>query len=227
LLLLKKFQASSSSSSSSSSSLLSSFQSNILPARTVELVELSGNSALRYEIVNLEKLDEATIRFLENNALQRVAMALRSLVVDEIARSALQKVHVVRIENVASLAEGAAKLENGVLVSQGNFAQLSSCPSDVLLYRTLDEALGISFARMRVRVEQQLKTREKEIFDELGPKVALLPEWSTFTTTPSLEFLDNVGGLRLLMALRTAAADPTSKSMVASAIKTVVFRNVR
>jgi len=56
--------------------------------------------------------------------------------------------------------------------------------------------------------------------------VRLRPELDTFTTVASLEFLDNVGGLRLLMALRTCAFDATSKRMVANAIKTVTFRNV-
>ena len=66
----------------------------------------------------------------------------------------------------------------------------------------------------------------EKILDELGAHAILKPEWATFTTTASLEFLDNVGGLRLLMALRSAAADPTAKSMVAAAVKSVVFRNV-
>jgi hypothetical protein len=51
---------------------------------------------------------------------------------------------------------------------------------------------------MRNRVcNEQLPTREKEILNELGAKVTLRPQLETFTTTASLEFLDNVGGEKL------------------------------
>jgi hypothetical protein len=54
------------------------------------------------------------------------------------------------------------------------------------------------YERMRNRVcNEQLPTREKEILNELGAKVTLRPELETFTTTASLEFLDNVGGAKL------------------------------
>jgi hypothetical protein len=75
-------------------------------------------------------------------------------------------------------------------------------------------------------VKEQLPTREKEILQELGVQVALRPKLETFTTPASCEFLDNVGGLRLLMAVRTVAMDPTSKQLVAAALKTVTFINV-
>lgn len=52
----------------------------------------------------------------------------------------------------------------------------------------------------------------------------LVPDLATFDTPASLEFLDNVGGLRLLMALRTAAQDPSAKGILKNGSKQSNFR---
>jgi hypothetical protein len=72
------------------------------------------------------------------------------------------KVHRVRFEHVAgSASEGSAALSGDVLVLRGNFAQLGSSPGDGLIVREVDAKLGISFRRMKVRVAEQLRVREK------------------------------------------------------------------
>ncbi len=264
-ILLRKFAAAPAAPAKAAvdASALNVLRTKTIAERTLEAVELSGNPALRYD-VRWESLDAEAVKFFENNVLQRVAMALRSLATDDVARAALKKVTSIVAEHKMG-AEPQALLTGDTLTLTGAFGALSTTPSDAQIYRELDAKLGISCAivfrflsffcsdfvaryeRMRNRVcNEQLPTREKEILKEIGAKVTLRPELETFSTTASLEFLDNVGGetdtvivfptvrflssllsgLRLLMALRTAAADPTSKEMVANAIKSVVFRNV-
>jgi hypothetical protein len=135
------------------------------------------------------------------------------------------------VQNKPAMSEGKVSITgNGddlTLNLSGNFEKLSASPSDNLISKELDDALKISYKRALQRVvKEQLPAREKEILTELGCSLQLLPDIDTFTTTASLDFLDNIGGLRLLMALRTVALEPTAKDMVAKSMKKVVFRNV-
>ncbi len=124
-------------------SLLAKLKSTTLAERTLELVQLSDNPALRYA-VDWASLDAQAVVFLENNVFQRVAMALRSLVTDDIAKRALKKISTISAKNVAG-GEGRAEVVGDTLRVTGTFAQLSSCPSDGQVCRELDEKLGITY----------------------------------------------------------------------------------
>lgn len=206
--------------------VLASLQGPVVAARTLEAVELSGNAALRYDVA-WATLTPAAAHFFENNGFQRVAMALRSLCTDDIARTALKGITKIAMKH-SDASEGTVNVDTAAhtLELTGNYGVLSSSPSDNAIRVALDNALKITFHRMMARVREQLLVREKEILTELGAKVHMNVELDTFTTVASLEFLDNVGGLRVLMALRSCAADATAKAMVAAAIKTITFRNV-
>ncbi len=81
--------------------------------------------------------------------------------------------------------------------------------------------------RMRCRaLSEQLPIREGEISRELGSEVRLRVKESTFRTAAAWEYLDNVGALRLMMALRSMIADQTAKKLVSEALKSVLFANV-
>jgi hypothetical protein len=123
-------------------SQLNVLKTKTIAERTLEAVELSGNPALRYD-VHWESLDAQAVNFFENNVLQRVAMALRSLVTDDLARAALKKVTRISIENKTG-AEPQAVLTGDTLHLTGAFGSLGTSPSDGQIYRELDAKLGIS-----------------------------------------------------------------------------------
>jgi hypothetical protein len=124
-------------------SALDTLRTKTIAERTLEAVELSGNSSLRFE-VKWDSLDAEAVKFFENNVLQRVAMALRSLVTDDLARAAFKKVTRIAVENKTG-AEPHVLLTGETLTLTGGFATLGTSVSDSLIYRELDAKLGISY----------------------------------------------------------------------------------
>jgi hypothetical protein len=144
LILLRKFAAAPAAPVKApvDASALDTLRTKTIAERTLEAVELSGNPALRYE-VKWDSLDAAAVNFFENNVLQRVAMALRSLVTDDLARAALKKVTRIVAENKSG-AEPHVLLTGETLTLTGGFASLGTSVSDSQIYRELDAKLGIS-----------------------------------------------------------------------------------
>jgi len=203
-------------------------RTKLLPERQAEIRSISGNNELTY-VIDWTSLDnQDAVNFFNNNCLMRVSMALRGLCIDSIGKDSLSQLREIHVQNI-KMGDNKVAVDGNRISIQGHYtSSLSDCPSDRVIEAVLDSVLRITYKRMLQRVlKEQIPAREKEIFDVMGSNISLEPVLSSFDTTGSLEFLDNVAFLRLLMALRTAAAEPTSKQIVKDNLKRVVVTNVK
>lgn len=195
-----------------------------LGQRIAEYRSITGSTVLNVD-VDWKSLSAEEEKTFDSVCLHRIAMGLRSLCSDNIAKDSLSKglTHI----HIKSGSPASATLQGNTLHLVGKWSDLSQSPSDNAVRVALDNGFRVTYQRMLQRVvQEQIPTREKEILTEFNATVALKPDLASFTTPTSLEFLDNVGFLRLMMAIRTAAADPTSKEMIGKALKVVTFHNV-
>jgi len=92
------------------------------------------------------------------------------------------------------------------------------------------KGLRVTFFRMvdKMKREQQ-PARTKELNTELlgEGKVVIDVDYPTFDTADAMEFLDNVGFQRLMMAIRPMCNDPLWKHVVKDYLKKAVYHNVK
>lgn len=99
-------------------------QSSTLPERSREIEEICGKP-VPYEVdwTSFES-DGQALNFLDNIACHRIAMALRTIALDEMGREALRDgLSTIRLKNVADAAQRRLDFADGVLELHAPWAQ--------------------------------------------------------------------------------------------------------
>jgi len=205
----------------------------LVPERAKEFAEIVGQSTpFTCDIDWPSFATWDSLNFLDNVCLFRVAMALRSCCPDPFEKGLVANgLTKLRVRNSTKPEEKLVTLDlsGKSLLIVGDYAKgLAGAVNDSDITKVIMEGLRLKYHRMIKQLKEvQIPARIAEANPVLGANIELVIDFPTFDTAESVEFLDNVGFLRLLMALRQACVDAPTTELVRAGLKKVIFHNVK